>query len=136
MARNTDYYDAPRPYLDSIMFKPVTDTTVKSDAMVAGQAQLGCFPVVDLSITKMTSAGPQLDGITQPTAIGVRFSMPKAPYNDARVRQALMLAIDPKDLNAKASSGLSTMVITWYPPESPFADPATLWPATDRLTPG
>jgi peptide/nickel transport system substrate-binding protein len=130
--RNPGYYGAPKPYLDQITFKPVADSTVKADAMITGQAQLGWFPILDQSVVKAQSSGIKLNGVVGPPSIGVTFNTTRAPYNDQRVRQALVRATDLGDLNQKAGAGAAKMTTSWFPPGSVFTDPAVK-PTTNKL---
>jgi peptide/nickel transport system substrate-binding protein len=133
VTKNADYYDKPRPYLDQITFRSVSDTAQKANAMVAGQGDVAFMPTPNTDTATLASAGFKSNGVPQAASITVIFNLSKAPYDDPRVRQALTLAVDQNDVNQKAQAGQATPTDTWFPKESPFYD-ASLKVKTNNLT--
>jgi ABC-type transport system substrate-binding protein len=80
---------------------------------------------------RLSDAGFKAYGATSPNNIGILFNPSRAPFDDVRVRQALVLATDVDDLNAKAGAGLAPVVGTWYSKESPMYDASVKRPATN-----
>jgi ABC-type transport system substrate-binding protein len=130
VVRNDGYWDEPRPYLDRITFKAVPDLTVKADAVLAGQADLALFPVAGPDTKRATAALPSY-GEPAPFNLSIWFNASRPPFDDLRVRKALVLAMDPKDLNLKAAAGEASMVSTWFPKSSPLVDPAVVQRTND-----
>ncbi|MEI7546640.1 MAG: ABC transporter substrate-binding protein [Actinomycetota bacterium] len=127
VVKNPNYYAQPRPYLDSITFKPVSDPTTKADAILAGDADLALFSVPSVQTTRLAKAGGiQLSGDPQVVSIAVSFNISKPPYNDIRVRQAMVLATDQTDLIAKTAPDLVEATTTWYPKTSALYDPSVV----------
>jgi ABC-type transport system substrate-binding protein len=123
--RNPNYWDKPRPYVDSIILKPVIDTTQKLSAFQAGQADLALFVTLNPQIEALKSQGAQLWGYpAQGGGSDVAFNQSVPALKDLRIRQALVLATDPKDLNAKASGGTNQMVDTYFVKGFPYYDPS------------
>jgi ABC-type transport system substrate-binding protein len=121
---NPDYYDHAAVQLDSIVFKPLTDTTQKANALVAGQADMGFFPTPNADTQTVGQAGFKANGLSQPASITAIFNESQAPYDDVRVRQALQLATNQADVNAKAQANQATPTDVWFPKTSPFYDPS------------
>jgi ABC-type transport system substrate-binding protein len=131
VSKNADFWDHPRPYLDTIVAKPVSDTAVKADAIAAGSADGGIFPSAPAEVKRVQQFGLPVYGIPE-GSLGVTFNMSRTPLDDVRVRQALVLASDVDDVNAKAFAGAATPVDTWFPKGSPMYDPS-LVQKTDNL---
>ncbi|WP_428516406.1 ABC transporter substrate-binding protein [Pseudonocardia sp.] len=92
LARNSRYYDPPRPYLDQLVVKAIPDnesrlSTLQSagaDAAIANVEMAGRAGQADLWVAK-----DELDGITANI-----FNTRKAPFDDPAVRRAVVQAID------------------------------------------
>jgi ABC-type transport system substrate-binding protein len=94
--RNENYWREGLPYLDSIEFRPIPDTTLRLNALVTG----------DIDIAEANSTGqPRLDelsaeGLTvvddydQVGAANLLMNNDQAPVSDKRVREAIVSAID------------------------------------------
>ena len=94
--RNENYWQEGLPYLDSIEFRPIPDTNLRLNALVAG----------DIDIAEANNTGqPRLDelaaeGLTvvddydQVGAANLLMNNDQAPVNDKRVREAIVSAID------------------------------------------
>ncbi|WP_353232343.1 ABC transporter substrate-binding protein [Pseudomonas helleri] len=99
LQRNPDYWEAGKPYLDSLVFKVVLDSSSRAALLETGAAQLGTFNPVPLRDTKRLKDQPDLSINT----LGYRWSAPwlysdfnlDNPYlKDGRVRQAIAKAVD------------------------------------------
>jgi peptide/nickel transport system substrate-binding protein len=94
--RNPNYWRAGEPYLDSIEFRPIPDTTLRLNALKAG----------DIDIAEANSVGqPKLDelsasGLTvvddydNVGSSNLLMNNDRPPLNDKRVREAIVSAID------------------------------------------
>ena len=94
VARNPDYWDAPRVRLNRIVFYPIENAATQEAAFRAGQLHLTSdVPLSKIAVYRrerpaVLRIDPFLD-----TAF-LRFNTRRAPLNDSRVRRALALALD------------------------------------------
>src|SRR5689334_6839501 len=94
------YWDKGKPYLDGIEFRPLPDTDSRFASVVNGDIDLdiGGF----FSELQRASGNPQLETYWGPGGDGqyLYFNLTRAPFDDRRMREALIRAIDPQALNA------------------------------------
>jgi peptide/nickel transport system substrate-binding protein len=123
--RNPNFWDAPRPYLDSITWKVVPNATTGANAIISGTAQTA------IQGTGAAAQAPRVKGAGggvyfQDMAGGftVLFNPSRGALADDRVRQALILASDVTDVNLKAYATLDAEASTYYPKGSAYYDPS------------
>ncbi len=95
--RNPTYYDKPRPYIDTMIYKILPNAATRINAMVTGAAD---------SIYLGSQAAGLPEGINDPKkfrsvdpaksagSIGMACNLERTPCNDIRFREALSLSID------------------------------------------
>lgn len=93
------------PYLDAIRIMVIPDLSTRQAALRTGKAdQLSGFSYDDWAAMLKSSPKLQYHKYLQgPNAISMRLDKPDLPFKDKRVRQALMMAIDYKEI-----------IKTWY----------------------
>lgn len=133
----TDYWNADAIKLEGVTFLPIPDSTVRLANLQSGDLdlinRLGATDVVtvesdpNLAFAKATGLGYQ--GITFNTQNGSKSDNPFG--KDARLRQALSLAIDREAINQVVFSGLNEAASQFVPPASPYFNPAYASPARD-----
>ncbi|WP_062227558.1 ABC transporter substrate-binding protein [Aureimonas frigidaquae] len=125
LVRFDGYWDAAsRPALDSATFRFINDAQAQMAALQSGQVD--AFPEF---------AAPELFGRLEgdagfTTVVGntelkvvAGINARRAPFNDPRVRRALMMAVDRHALVAGAWSGYGTPIGSHYTPNDPgFVD--------------
>jgi peptide/nickel transport system substrate-binding protein len=128
--RNPTYWNAPRPYVDQLVFKFILDETQRANTMISGDGNL------TQTITPSTAAQLQSAGEI-PTA-GVLnggtlmyFNLRKPPFNDIRVRQAVEMAVDRTDFAKVVDSGVVDPMDSIFRKTSPYYDANILQPAYD-----
>jgi ABC-type transport system substrate-binding protein len=122
-AKNPGYWDAPRPYLDTVVIKAVPDATQKANTLTTGAADIAFFATPTTQATQLMSQG--FTRFARATGlVGIFFNFNRPPFNDARVRSALVLAADLDDMNAKATGGSAAVVTTYFTKDSPYYNPA------------
>lgn len=99
LARNPDYWDAGRPYLDEIVYRVLPDASSKAIALETGDLDLTAFSAVPLndlerlaSIDGLEVVTSGYDGITY--ALTVEFNHRNPMLANADVRRAIAHAID------------------------------------------
>lgn len=117
LERNPDYWDAPRPYLDGIIYRVLPDRGAIAAALESGEIQLAAFSAVPLADMARLAKVPGIavidkgyEGITY--QITVEINHRRKELADVRVRRAIAHAIDPRFVveriflgYAKASTG-------------------------------
>jgi peptide/nickel transport system substrate-binding protein len=112
--RFDNYWDEGKPYLDGIEFRPLPDTDSRYASVVNGDIDLdigGFFSEVSRSSANkdlVTYYGPGGDGQF------LYFNLTKAPFDDHRVREALIRAIDPNALNATQYQNAGQLATTAF----------------------
>mgnify|MGYP001063829031 CR=1 FL=1 len=111
-----NYWDKGKPYLDGIEFRPISDTDARYASVVNGDIDLdigGFFSELrraSMDKSLKTYWGPGGDGQY------LYYNLTKKPFDDKSVRQALIMAIDPKALNATQYNNVGQLATT------PFAE--------------
>ena len=127
MERNPNYWKKGLPYLDGIKYFMIKDTSARAKSVRTGRTdvELRGFPPAEVEAMKK-QMGDKL--VVRYPRIniqwGVTFNVTKKPFDDARVRKALSLAIDRYDM-AKVLDPLSGLSIVGgiMHPDSKFALP-------------
>jgi len=125
-ARNTDYWDKPLPYLDGATFKILSEENARLAALRAGQVEYAA-----LSAQGAAQVGnvPGIRVLKAPYGwVAVHeINVSKKPLDDARVRRAMRMVVDTREVIQKAvydggvpSGPITTGFADW------FLDPRTL----------
>ena len=88
LVRNPTYWDAPRPYLDRIEIRIMTDHVTRGQSLVTGEIDL----VVNAAPIAAAVKGDSNNTTFPATGFGYNFIAPnqdRAPFNDLRIRQAI-----------------------------------------------
>src|SRR5512133_3341602 len=103
-------------YLDKLVFKVVPDARTQMSALQAGDVD-AIFVTEPSQLTQaQTDKSLKLEPINLDSLIYLGYNCAKAPYDDAKVRQALSYAIDKDDIVKTALGGLGTAAGTPLPP--------------------
>ncbi|MFJ9374731.1 ABC transporter substrate-binding protein [Streptomyces sp. NPDC101455] len=106
--RNPAYWDPGKPYLDELVFLSVKDDFARLNALLSGQTDV-------MAQVPFTQAKSQLVGdvrlIRSPGVTAQAFYMAtdKHPFDDVRVRRALRLVVDRRQLVEVALFGFGTV---------------------------
>ena len=95
--RNPNYWDSPYPYVDSVVITDFQDETSQVNALVSGQADCVNLLSVD-SINTVHNGGANVLVSKAAGMTPVTMRVDSAPFNDARVRQALRLCVDREQM--------------------------------------
>jgi peptide/nickel transport system permease protein/peptide/nickel transport system substrate-binding protein len=122
VAKNPDYWQDDKPYLDRITIRFINDqqTVVNAlrthevdVAMKVAASEVETLDVPDLSVEVHPSLGTTL----------CYFNFSRPPFDDARVRRAVALAVDRETLNEVQAFGLAQPASAVFPPGYWAADP-------------
>ena len=123
LKRFDGYWEAGLPYLDALTLKPVPDGTVRLTALKTGDA--GFVQLIPLESLAELQAAPSKDYVISTVKGGGGFSAiilnsRKPPFNDVRVRRAVALATDKKEVGLGVWRGFAQPVNQWMPPGTPW----------------
>ena len=113
LKRFDGYWEAGLPYLDALTLKPVPDGTVRLTALKTGDA--GFVQLIPLESLADCQAAPSKDYVVRTVKGGGGFSAiilnsKKPPFSDVRVRRAVAMAIDKKEVGLGVWRGFAQPV--------------------------
>jgi peptide/nickel transport system substrate-binding protein len=116
--RNTDYWNKGHPHLDRVVLRPLPDQQSRFSSLLAGDADLVWDDESDSDNLLRAKNDPSLKVHTYvgSGAQVAAFNTKAAPFEDVRVRQALVMAIDRKVMSQVLTNGLSR------PASNPYGD--------------
>lgn len=130
-AKNPTYWQKGLPHLDGVTLKIVTDPQQDINALVSGEADL-----LEVQHTSMITQGEQAGLKSAKTALsggdGLFFNTKKAPFDDARARQAIAYALDLDNLTKVVYDGLVTPPKNLFAESSPYYNSKYDYPAPDK----
>lgn len=129
LVRNETYYEAGKPYLDSIKFVTATDTQARLGAIKSGTIDIATTQS-GVDILDAEAAG--VTALIQPNAtyFDMLMNNSKAPFDDKEFRRAVIQAIDLNALNDAVFNGTHTVMTGIVPPDNAnYVD--TGWPSYD-----
>ncbi|MBO0846879.1 MAG: ABC transporter substrate-binding protein [Nocardioides sp.] len=137
LVKDPNYYDADKVHLDKIVYRIITDSSIRAANLKSGDAQVADTVSTDdvssiqsdskLQLLQSPSLGYQ--GITfnigNVNGVGKPPVQIQAPYaQDPRIRQAFEYAIDRNTLVKTVFNGQFDTACGPISPESPFSSPA------------
>jgi peptide/nickel transport system substrate-binding protein len=118
LERNPDYWNKGHPYLDRIVLKPLPDQQSRFASLQSGEADIIWDDEADADNIQRAQKDPRLTvhSYAGSGAAVAAFNTKVAPFDDVRVRQALVMAIDRKKLSQVLTNGLAR------PASNPYGD--------------
>jgi peptide/nickel transport system substrate-binding protein len=110
--RNDDYWQNGKPYVDTLEVIAINDDSARLNALQSGQIDLMAsvaFPDAKATLKAGASSTINLYNAPTPTFYTFYMNQAGAPFNDVRVRQAMMYAIDRPAMISDALSGFGTL---------------------------
>lgn len=117
LVKNADYFKPGLPYLDSIKWFQIPDAGTQFAAFRTGRVNYTGPGVRGLSpseerILRKEMPGVQLHHYTAETRFDIILNTQREPFNDVRVRQAVMMVVDQQKVIDLAYEGLGFK--GWY----------------------
>ena len=118
LEKNPDYWNKGHPYLDRIILKPLPDAQSRFASLQSGEADIVWDDEYDAdNIQKARQDGKlTVHSYTGSGAQVYAFNTKTPPFDDVRVRQALVMAIDRKKMSLAITNGLAR------PASNPYGD--------------
>ncbi|HYW61774.1 MAG TPA: ABC transporter substrate-binding protein [Bradyrhizobium sp.] len=109
LEKNPDYWNKGRPYLDRIVLKPLPDAQSRFASLQSGEATLIWDDEADADNIQKAQKDSKLTvhSYAGSGAAVYAFNTKTPPFDDVRVRQALVMAIDRKKMSQALTNGLS-----------------------------
>jgi len=131
LVKNPDYWRKGRPYLDAIDWKIVPNRSTRVLGFVAGEFDLTFDSDITFPLLKdVKSQAPNAQCEARPTNVNTNLIVNRdaPPFNDPKVRLALVLALDRKPFSEILTQGNDLTGAAMLPP------PAGVWGMpTDEL---
>src|SRR6202163_2752636 len=118
LEKNPDYWDKDKIYLDRIVLKPLPDAQSRFASLQSGEADIIWDDEADADNIQKAQKDPKLTvhSYAGSGAAVAAFNTKVAPFDDVRVRQALVMAIDRKKMSQAVTNGLAK------PATNPYGD--------------
>ena len=120
LKRNPFYWQAGKPYLDSVTWTFVSDDNTRELQLRGGQIQVDEFPPFN-SITKLQhTSGVTMSLFPSTRTDYLQMNEQYPPLADVHVRRAISYAIDRKSIVKSVLFGFGTPANSFLPPQVPF----------------
>jgi peptide/nickel transport system substrate-binding protein len=108
-AKNANYWQSGKPYVDTLKILSVTDPTARLNALLSGQ--IDAMALLPYAQAKAHQSIGDIDVLVAkaPQALVFYMETTKPPFSDVRVRQAIKLIANRPQLVADAISGFGTV---------------------------
>ena len=118
LEKNPNYWNKGHPYLDRIILKPLPDAQSRFASVQSGEVDIIWDDEYDADNILKAQKDPKLTvhSYAGSGAQVVAFNTKVVPFDDVRVRQALVMAIDRKKWSQATTNGLSR------PATNPYGD--------------
>ncbi|HRP05467.1 MAG TPA: peptide ABC transporter substrate-binding protein [Opitutaceae bacterium] len=107
MKKSQTYWDRNNVRLESIVFLPIENTSTEESMFRAGQLHItATIPITKIAVYQSDpTLRPMLNQDPMLATYFYRFNVTKAPLNDARVRRALTLSVNRKQIVDHVTKG-------------------------------
>ncbi|QIB34251.1 ABC transporter substrate-binding protein [Ancylobacter pratisalsi] len=120
LVKNPDYYIKGEPKLDAVTFRIMPESAAQIAALETGDIDLvWSLPLESIDQMKK-NPDVTVDATPTSTWDGLIMNAAKKPFDDARVRKAVLMALDKPALVEVALYGQGTPTHTMIPPSHPY----------------
>lgn len=132
--KNPNYWRKGLPYLDEITYRPIPEAQSRDNALASKSIQamhtddpqsIKQFRT-ESSIGYVDDSGPVLG---EPDMGCILLNLAKAPFDDARMRQAVVQAIDLDTYKLEINFGIDPVSTSVFTPGSPFQPSSSQYPS-------
>lgn len=116
VAKNADYWEEGRPYLDSVTFNTVADSNTRAQQVMGDQAQINEFPPYSTIEGLETTPNVQVETFDSSKINYINMNHRDAPLDDVHVRRALSMALDRKSMIDAVTYGHAKEATTFMSP--------------------
>ena len=118
LERNPNYWNKGHPYLDRIVLRPLPDSQSRFASLLSGETDVVWADEYEADNIMRARKNPALkvyDYVGSGATV-YAFNTKVAPFDDVRVRQALVMALDRKKMSQALTNGLAR------PATNPYGD--------------
>jgi peptide/nickel transport system substrate-binding protein len=112
--KNPNYWQSGKPYADQLVIIDFTDDTARVNALLGGQVEaINNLPAGQVAAIR---SNPNMRVLNSPTGAWQPFTMriDAAPFDDVKVRQAMRLLVDRKQMVQQVLSGYGSVANDLY----------------------
>lgn len=112
--KNPNYWQTGKPYADQLVIIDFTDDTARVNALLGGQVEaINNLPAGQVAAIR---SNPNMRVLNSPTGAWQPFTMriDAAPFDDVKVRQAMRLLVDRKQMVQQVLSGFGSVANDLY----------------------
>jgi peptide/nickel transport system substrate-binding protein len=125
LLRNPHYWQAGKPYLDSVTFTDVGDDTTRVNQLKGGASAVVEFPPFSAVQSLKATPGVVVDEFPADRVDFLLMNDSRAPLDDVHVRRAIALSLDRQAMVKALLFGNGRPANTYLPPNIAFYDPAS-----------
>ncbi len=132
--KNPHYWRPGLPYLNSITYKPIPEDQSRDGALASGAVQAihTDDPQSILDFRKESNIGYVDDSgpvLGEPDMGCILLNLSAPPFNDVRMRQAVVMAIDLESYKSSINFGVNSVSTSVFTPGSPFQPAMSSYPS-------
>jgi peptide/nickel transport system substrate-binding protein len=117
--RNPNYWEKPKPHVDSVIFALIPDAQQRINALARGEVDWTRLEPAQVPVAQAAAKGGKFQVIeiktNAPERAVVDFNMRREPMKNLKVRQALFEAIDRDRVAKDAYQGLANKAVNAIP---------------------
>ena len=129
--RNPDYWDKKLPYLDRVVYRVLPDGNTRYQSIKSGEVDIGRMDVAEHVLAAQKEPKLKVHSYEGSGAFSWNFNNAKPPFNDARVRQAVVHAFNAKAMIDTLYQGTTKPTIDLMGPASEWHCPNLKWRGYD-----
>lgn len=120
MTRNPTYWDAPRPYVDTLIIRTIPDNDQRYNTFTSDSSNQIMYLTGLPQADKAIKAGYKDFRYVPNGGRQIAFNPSKPPFNDVRARRAMTLALDADSYVKTLDGPLGIVPRTFFQPGTPF----------------